>query len=535
MRSLAAVFRQSLEQVVFVALLILMGLFLIWTLYISNHSVYLFIFVAFLLLNLLLRYATSSSHSYLLPVSELLSLMLRKPLESIRLRAILIAAFVLRFGWALAYRVTPQSDFLHFYQNALSFSKGRLSVLGVSKSPIAAIYYGTIIKLLDSSLISIYFVNAVLGCLQVWLVYKISYRLFRSEMCAKLSAVLIALFPSVVLYSGFISSEMPFATILLIILYIFSEFIITEEHVSRKKVFSCGMLLGLLTALLHLSRNVGVMMGFWILILVLFIQKVDSKKKLIFSAAYLLFLFAALMPQIRYNYKEFGVFSIQSSKWGPINLLMGTCKRSGGQYDVSEVRKVTSKVPFEGRTYGKASRYAFKLALKRIKDDPLDFIKFSLTKKYNNMWGNDSYSTKFRKDLSDNKMYQEMLKKYEEEKAAPNTRKSARPRLKRDFGILPSMQSWKARSNNYYFLILFLTLCSLLAVLTLKEQKQSRIFSMIAGVVLITVLMHLLIEVKSRYHFHCLFLFCILSGGILSTPTSLDSPKTIDKEPRDGT
>jgi hypothetical protein len=508
MHAILSYCKLNCSRFLFLILWSLSILFFVWTLYQSRQYAYLCVFIFLVLLVFVFK--KHPLHRRRLPqiVITVIINSLNTVCGKCRLSIILFVGFVLRFGWGLAYRVRPFSDFEGFFLAAQEFSKGSLAPLGTSKSPITVLWYGVLVRLFGDSLFYVYLFNALLGVLQIWLVYRIVYGLFESEPCAKLGALLIACMPSVFIHGNVVSSETPFATLMLLSLYSISKLYQHAGAMKLRKIWIYGIVFGLLIALLHLTRNLGVLIGICLLIVTLVFRVASGRGKAILAVSSLFVFLAVMLPQVRYNYRHYGVYSINSARWSGLNLLMGTRMTSGGKYNPRELSTI------KGTAYDlsskEASDYAFQVAMGRIREDPWKFIKFALTIKYRNMWGKDSSGISYYINSSKQNNEPESRNK------VPATHaRETRTRDKRKIAWLPKALFWARSADAYYYFVLFLALCSTTMLVRSRSETRMAFFSCVAGIIVVTALLHVFIEVELRYHFHCLFLFCILAGGIL--------------------
>lgn len=443
-------------------------------------------------------------HSLLQRIVRALSI----PLQRIRIYHIVIIAFAIRLAWGLVYKVVPFSDFLGFYTKAQNFSHGDYTSLAISKSPLSVIYYGSAFKIFGDSLVTVYLMNALIGALQVWLVYLIAIRIYSSTTSAKLSSICIALFPSVFINSSIVSSETPFATIMLLLIFAGFWFIGATRYLKIHHVIVYGILFGILIAMLHETRNIGVMIGLWVVMVVVLFAAISIKKKVTLLIATSIIFTALLVPQIKYNYDTYGTFSIHSSRWGALNLLMGTNKNYGGKYNWKDIAEVKDRYDLDSE---ESSRYAMRLALQRINQDRIGFLGFAVTKKFRNMWSSDDYSVNY--SINEKNILATEDKRTKRINARTgkknNTAEYKKP------GTMPGTEFWKHVCNNYYYLILLLSLLGSTVYVGKIKKEEIPFLILIAGIILLTALIHIFIEVQARYHFHCLFLFSIIAGGIM--------------------
>ena len=302
-----------------------------------------------------------------------------------RVRVWLIVAIGvgLRFSWAAFARLRPVNDYEVFWNAAERFVSNPLGVLATTKSPGAVLYYAAIRGAFDDSLTAVHLFNALLGGLQIFLVHRIAQRLFGSRAaCA--AAAIYALFPSLVFYSGVVSSEAPFLCSMLAgtLLFLRGE---DTRATARAGRFVAGT--GAF-ALAYLTRAVGSL--FWIAGLSCWVAgTLRSRRALVAVAGIALFALLCL-PQMVSNQRTYGWPIPAPSVAGDLNLLFGTNREHGGWWNQDDIDLVASMggtlAPERIREFMGNARRA---ALDRIADDPLGFLAFALSEKYAAMWSSD--------------------------------------------------------------------------------------------------------------------------------------------------
>jgi len=495
-----------LEKWFYLSFMVFLFAFISWILVRSNKSAYLYLFAIVVTAICLCRFCKPAKEcGYLYRFDDLIS-RFRRLVNAISIGAILWTAFLLRFLWGIYYGSIPFADFDLFYKHSVEFASGDISILGTSKTPVSIIYYGTILAIFGKSLFFIYLVNAICGVFQTCLVYWISRNLFLSRSAAKFSALCIAICPSIVMFSCVVSSEMPFTTIMLILLWLTSKIFRVYENRSWKRLAVYGGLLGVVTAMLHMTRNLGVIIGLWLLVTLIAFAKFDKKKVVALSVSFFLLLVIFLTPQIIYNYEKYKIFSIHSSQWGSIILLHGTNRETRGAWSTECIDRVRNKHQLSGETFLVATEYARKLAIDSIMEDPLDFVQFALTKKFTKMWCEDGYGPFWS---------------IRDSKHRPKNKKPVN-KFKVHYTIKPDLELWRKVCNHYYALLAFLILLALCAI-SFKRDFNRPLFVVLVGIIALTFMLHLLIEVQGRYHFHITFLFCIIAGASVMARISDDS------------
>lgn len=476
-------------------LIVFLVLFMAWILCLARHYLYLTLSGLFLVAFVLYRFVPSIREKLeRINVSRLLDRS-REVIANIKVSTILWTALLLRLLWSLYYNPIPFADFDLFYKQALEFAEGNYEILGLSKTPVSIIYYGSLFTAVPHSLLLVYFANGLVGILQTYLVYRISLALFDSKGAAKFSALAVALMPSLVMFNSVVSSELPYTTIMLLLLFTSSRALCMDDGFSLKKILLLAILMGTITAALHLTRNLGFLIGLWFIIVVVMYGRFRVRRKTAFCLAYLVWMFICLIPQIKYNYDKYGVFSIQSSQWGSLVLLHGTNRQTDGTWSIECIDRVRKKYDLRGKSLIEGSRYARELAREHIMNDPLDFLAFALTRKFRRMWCDDEYGAFW------SLRHTEAYSKTEEGG--------------KSFRVNPPLMFWRRVSTPPYFGIIFLALLTLIS-LGYAKNLNFPLFTFAAGLVALSFTMHIFIEVQGRYHYYATFLFCIMAGGFLA-------------------
>jgi hypothetical protein len=192
--------------------------------------------------------------------------------------------------------------------------------------------------------------------------------------------------------------------------------------------------------------------------------------------------------QLFLNIKYENKVSIATSPWGQYVFLNGTNYETKGQYSSSDLILAgfigTNKVSME-----QAQKNAITIAITRISNDPLKFIQFALTDKINSLWGTDTHNIRWSIGESPRK-------------------EEIRKQVLVGMGILDTV----------FFMI---KVCGLLYLITIlfnykyyyKEHKNilNFIIIMVIPLLLLSVL-HIFIEVQSRYHMPFMPFLIIITG-----------------------
>jgi len=421
-------------------------------------------------------------------------------LDWLSVTSIVWLAITLRLIWAFYWRIVPHTDYLVFLEEAQRVAGGDWSALSQTKSPVTVLWYSWLTTLPMDAMVWIYVANAALGGLQCYLVYRIGWLIYRSRTAAKLGALAIATFPTLVMHSGMVTSETPFATVLLLVLWVCTNSFFAGDT-NAWRVQASAAAAGALAAILHLTRNLGVLYGAALLIACWIFAAAPWRRKLVLTACAVTGAFFVLLPIVVHNVTTLGRVSINSYHSMSLNLLFGTNMATEGQHSDDDV-KIFEEYPEQ----------AAGLAMQRIKQDPAAFLKLALGAKFKHMWCDDTYGV--------GSMWHQPIPSI----LHPNDDKAR---------WIKFLGDAKARSGRFYYGFLLLTVASLL-VLPIRSKTYRFYLVSVAGIVGATFLLHLVIEAQPRYHFFLPFVLAPLAGGILEQAAEdrQEASTSAQKKPR---
>ena len=236
---------------------------------------------------------------------------------------LLFLAFTIRIIWVLYFPVHPVSDYLWYYERALSISGG----MGYSVNNIPTAYWpigypaflGAIFYLFNNSILAAQLANVLLDVASIFLIYKIALLLTSSKKIAGLSLLFFSLYLNHIAYCSLLSSEVLFLFLLLLAVYIF-----ISNHNSVKSF----VLFGLTIAAAVLVKPIIVLLP------LVFLALKFNKKIQYILITYSILLVALIPITVRnYNiYKEVFFVSLNS----PVNLFIGNNPYSNGTYRYDE-------------------------------------------------------------------------------------------------------------------------------------------------------------------------------------------------------
>ncbi len=475
-----------IQTTLFVILLAFVFALLAWILFMGRQYTHLQVAATILVLTVVLRFVKIPRLSSL--NEKLAATLSRIPSlpGPIVAGVVMAAAFALRMWWSLHFDVEPASDYARFYEYAIKLSKGDLSALSLTKSPTTVLVYGAAFKLAGSSLVTVYTLNAALSALQVLLVYAIARRVFASAAAAGLAAIIVAIYPSTIAYYSLPNSEAMFFTLLLLMVWQLLRFAAKPSE-RRGAVARLALIVGVETAALHLTRNSGVVFGVWMVMAALLWVRAPVRLRLVFAGAFIAAASVCLLPQVVDNYRTLGYFSIQSSRYGALNLLSGTNIPAGGKHNRRDVGYIRQKGGIHDETWAEMARDLRRMAKERVMKDPVFFLRFGLTTKFRTMWCSEEYGVMLSMIKTSHDMKQ----------------------------LAPFRKTWLSRADRFYFLVILLAVAGMGRVFF--GNREYRLFVvMMGGLLLVTFLAHILIEVQPRYHLILNFVLPFLAGPLLS-------------------
>ena len=190
-------------------------------------------------------------------------------------------------------------------------------------------------------------------------------------------------------------------------------------------------------------------------------------------AAAVLAVFLVLMaPVIGYNLRAHQALSVSTSAYGGWSLYVGANRQSGGQWNAADAARLAS---FPGDDWWQRSEYAGSLAFDRIMEDPAGSARL-LTRKFWTMWADETYAASYA--LGGSAVTQGV-----------------------QVGWLGSQLLWAP-------------LVLLAAIGMARERRHPRPAALLIGMsVTLTALVHLALEVHSRYHSYLVPLLCVLAAA----------------------
>lgn len=246
--------------------------------------------------------------------------------------ALLLVAFLVRFAWVLYSPALPDQDFTAYHLLAVRLASGQGFTGTAGPTAFRPAGYPLLLAagyfLVGSSFRVGQMLNVVLGTVTVFATYELVRRVF-SERAGRLAGVLVALAPSLILYTAVLASEnmaTPFGLISILLVY----------QAFAKNQWRYLLPAGVFIGLAALARP-----GFLYYPAVVFFYAIFSRSSLTrtvkFTAVFSLFLLLAIAPWTIRNYLVFGEL-IPIATNGGFNLAISFNDEATGEYmgDITE-------------------------------------------------------------------------------------------------------------------------------------------------------------------------------------------------------
>jgi len=271
---------------------------------------------------------------------------------------------VLRMLWILLVPTQLYADWKWYDDAAYHLSQvWRYEENGVPTAywPIGyPLFLAVIYRIFGHSYLVVHLISVLLSLCICFLTYVIAKRLV-GPVTARLSLVILVLFPGQIFYTNVLSSEILFTTLLLLMILILLK---TREQTSLLAPLIVGLLLGLLVMVRAMALAFP-------LLIVLFYLKWGRRSFAGLKNAILAVLVTCLvlLPWMLRNKRVLDTFSIATS--GGIDLYIGNSPISSGNW------VWTKQNPFEDLSAPNEvenNKLGYRLATKFVMDDPVGFI-----------------------------------------------------------------------------------------------------------------------------------------------------------------
>ncbi|MEG1483467.1 glycosyltransferase family 39 protein [Clostridium sp.] len=141
---------------------------------------------------------------------------------------VLLWAFIIRVFWIINIKTVPVSDFNTMYETAKAVVDGNYSMMWgtgyISRFPhltIMVMYMAFMLKVFPNALFAMKIVNLILGVVVVYLIYLILKEIFEKRGYALIGALIAAIFPPFIAYTGVFCTENIAIPFYLLSIYVF--------------------------------------------------------------------------------------------------------------------------------------------------------------------------------------------------------------------------------------------------------------------------------------------------------------------------
>jgi 4-amino-4-deoxy-L-arabinose transferase-like glycosyltransferase len=345
-------------------------------------------------------------------------------------------------------------------------------------------FLATIYWIFGHSYFAVKFISVLLSMSICLFTYLAAKRIV-GPLGARLSLVILALFPSQIFFTSILASEILFTAFLVLIIYLL------VKRTDASSIWN-PVMVGVLAGLLILVRAVAL---FFPLLIVFFYFKSDRSPVLVLRNAALTILvsYLTLSPWLLRNKLVMGTFTVATS--GGINLYIGNSPISSGGW------VWRTENPFGALTAPNEvenNRLGYRLATKFIADDPLGFVARGVKKEIY-MFATDFAAIAKELDLA------------------------AKARRVDEFVIFNLV------GQTYYLTVLVLSAGGF--VLLLRERrKRNRGFFLLGAILAYWFAAHFVFFGTDRFHFPLVPIFCIFSSWFMLSQVSPSSQRYIEEE-----
>lgn len=419
---------------------------------------------------------------------------LNKINSTVFLAVLAILALVPRLVWILFIQTQPFSDFLHLHNYGISASNGNFKgfvdfyAVFPFKMSFGLVLAG-LYSVFGTDLLVAKLFNVIMSAALVFIVYA-GGKILYGEKAARISGLLLALWPADIMFTSVIASEHLFLVLftgaVVLILRFFDKYYFKNYEITNGNLILLAI--GLLTALAQLIRPMAMLLlpVFAVYVLVFkqyragFLSSLGLKLKsiLLVLAAYYIAINLINLPVQNIT----GVDVTRSDSG--FNLLVGTNDKADGMFN-NEDFSIIARYDYD---IDRVHNEARKVALERITSEPMK-LPGLFFRKTDKLWGNENYGYYWSTTPVKDSKLENAVKSF--------------PRA--FYGV----------SQAFYVLIILMGICA--CFYNLREKRyDALIVLMIFGGIFLS---YLLLEVQSRYHLPVMPLL-ILFGGSFLEPAS---------------
>jgi hypothetical protein len=296
------------------------------------------------------------------------------------LAGILLVALALRIAWALAIPVVPLSDPIGY--DAFARNLAEHGVYGWTPTqphaywpPGTSMLYAAVYAIFGTDYAYIVGVNVLLSLLLIVSTARVACRYY-GERVAIYATGLLAVWPTLVMYPTIIASELPYLTLTLVALDVWTS--------KWSGLLARGALTGALIGFAALVRPLALLLPLiyaGCIVLQMRFDPSEVLRQLRFGAIVVAAMACVIAPWTYRNQQLYGEFILISTNGG-ITLWMGNAPGSDGRFiDLPE--------DVAGLPDNEVSKILSERAIEYIKQEPLTFIS-RMPRKLAYLWGNES-------------------------------------------------------------------------------------------------------------------------------------------------
>ena len=304
--------------------------------------------------------------------------------------SIVFLAGLLRVGWVYYARTVPYSDFRHYDRLALGLAEGR-GYVDQAGDPTAfypvgwPFFLSLVYRVFGHSLIAAQLVNVLMGVGVVILTYLIA-RYLLDRRTALIAALIVALNPTLILYSSTLGTESLFVFLLMLITWLTIRVIAGRSSADL-------LLIGLLTGFAILTRPVAIGVPFIAFGAYYIVNRRDLRQTSINFAIVLVISALIVTPWIARNAMAIGSPVLQSSSG--LNMWIGhSPQATGGWMDAPPVPGLSAvSIPGAGpnATEKEANSVYMSAAIESLLNNPLRIVTLFPNRMFE-LWAGHSHA-----------------------------------------------------------------------------------------------------------------------------------------------
>ena len=313
--------------------------------------------------------------------------------KDINIWYIFFLALFIRILWVYVSGNAQVSDFDEFNQYAIEILAGSENILDYISGPksigVSVFIYLVYFIFGINEIYPLLFI-AFFSSLQIYFIYNI-VKTYSSNQVAIIASIILSIHPEHIILTNLLGSDVLYTTLIY-----FGVFLISKYSIKNQIIF---FLIGIILGLSYWTRATASVFIFSILLYILIKNKwnIFLKKSLFFLVGF----FMVISPIIVFNFNKSGNFDLKPihGQFGK-SLLIGTFNKGDGRYNgwlkhedhkyldnmlYNYNNKISTLNDFERAS---AEDEVFtKIAIDRLKNKPINFLKLVLKHKLTNLWG----------------------------------------------------------------------------------------------------------------------------------------------------